>query len=183
MGEQLEPSGAGSRRAEHAGHGAALLYVSPGVLKRAASGRGAGQCCGRPGARVCPGGRHGPGSRFPPGEPATQPRGPPRGAGPRREGRVTWREGLGVGGRTWRQVLKPSRGLGQAGSLPVCRERGNVCMCVCTRASVYLPSNLSVYSRVCRDEGADGVGWGHAPAPAPVFCPPGWFPPSHCSPA
>ena len=63
------------------------------------------------------------------------------------------------------------------------RDRECVYVCVCTRASVYLPSNLSVYSSVCRDEGADGVSWGRAPAPTPVFCPPGWFPPPHCSPA
>lgn len=44
----------------------------------------------------------------------------------------------GWGGRTWRQLLKPSWDLGQARGLPVCRE--SVCMRVCARAQVCLPT-------------------------------------------
>lgn len=48
-------------------------------------------------------------------------------------------------------------------------------VCVCTPKCVYLPSNLSVYSRVCRAAGAEGAGWGRVPPPPSA---PGWAPPA-----
>lgn len=112
-----------------------------------------------------------PGSRPP------RPCGPPRGAGPRREGRVTWQEGLGIGGWTWRQLLKPSQTSAGRGA---CRSAGSVCVCVCvcTRASV--STYLATYPCIvvfAEPRGPRGRA-GDALRPRPPPSPPGWAPPA-----
>lgn len=129
----------------------------------------------RPGAR-CPrvpvGVAYGSGPGSPPGEPAAGL------AGPRSRRAASGRQsdlagGLGQGG-----LGDSSSSLHgpRPGGEPARLRR--VCVaCVCARPSVSTyPSNLSVYSRVCRPRrGLRGAGWGRAPSPPSA---PGWGPAS-----
>ena len=80
-----------------------------------------------------------------------------------------------MGGRTWRQLLKPSWDLGQARGLPVCRERECVYACVCTRASVSTYLATYPYIVVFAETRGPGRGLGARSSPHPRLLAPHIF--------
>lgn len=121
---------AGTQRAAPRGSPCGFAAWSPSALKRAVSGRRASQCCGR----------HGPGSGSPPGELAARPCGPPA-----RSRAVSGRQSDVAGGSGgWGGGLGDSSSSlhgtsARRGACPSA-ERESVCMRVCARAQVCLPT-------------------------------------------